>query len=70
MFAARSSEGTDSRSPAVLIGGTLYIFDLDVVPGASDYFTVRGDRYDVEGQAHRWGQMGVEVAVIRAEARP
>ena len=71
MVAGRSSaESADSRTPAVLTGLTLYIFDLAVVPGASDWFTVRGERYEVEGQAHRWGQMGVEVAVKRAEASP
>lgn len=71
MVAARSSdERADQNSPAVLTGLTLYLFDLDVVPGASDWFTVRGERYEVEGQAHRWGGMGVEVAVKRAEVQP
>lgn len=71
LVAGRTSvESTDSRRPAVLSGYALYLLDTDVVPGASDWFTVRGARWDVEGEAVRWGSMGVEVAVSRAAAQP
>jgi hypothetical protein len=71
LVAGRSNaESTDTRTPAVLVGLTLYFFNTAIVPGASDWFTVRGARYEVEGQAHRWGSMGVEVAVTRASAQP
>lgn len=65
-----STEATDPATPAVLTGYTLYLLDTDVVPTASDWFTVRGARWEVEGQAVRWGSMGVEVAVKRAAVRP
>lgn len=71
LVAGRSSiEATDPTQPSVLTGLTLYLLDTTVVPGASDWFTVRGERWDVEGQAVRWGSMGVEVAVKRAGLRP
>lgn len=65
-----SGESVDPRSPQVLIGLQLYFPRVASTPSASDWFTVRGERYEVEGQAHRWGGMGVEVAVKRAEATP
>lgn len=71
LVAARtSSENFDPRAPAVIVGKTLYLLDVTVEPGASDWFTVRGERYEVEGEAHRWGTKGVEVAVVRAEPNP
>lgn len=64
LVAGRSSvEGGNSRAPGVITDKTLYLLDTAVEPSPDDWFTVRGDRYDVEGQAHRWGDMGVEVAV-------
>lgn len=65
-----SSENTDTRNPAVIVGKTLYILDPTVEPTASDRFTVRGEEYEVEGEAHRWGSSGVEVAITRAGQRP
>lgn len=71
LVAARSAdEPDDSDRPAVIVGKTLYLLDPAVVPGASDWFTLRGDRYEVVGDAHRWGSSGVEVAVRRAKAKP
>lgn len=68
LVAGRSStESTSSRQPSVLTGKTLYLLDVDTEPSPDDWFIVRGDRYEVEGEAHRWGDMGVEVAVTRAE---
>lgn len=64
LVAGRSSvEGSNSRAPGVITGKTLYLLDITSEPSPDDWFTVRGDRYEVEGQAHRWGDMGVEVAV-------
>lgn len=69
--AARSAdESHDSRTPSVIVGKTLYLPSSAVEPSASDWFTIRGERYEVDGEAHRWGSAGVEVAVKRAEARP
>ena len=68
--AAGSSEQTDPDRAPVVTGKTLYLLDPGVVPGASDWFTIRGERYEVVGEAHRWGSYGVEVTVKRAEARP
>jgi hypothetical protein len=71
LVAARSAqEAFDPRAPAVIVGLTLYLLDTDVVPLASDWFTVRGERYEVDGEPHRWGSAGVEVAVKRAEVAP
>lgn len=70
MVAGRSaSESTRSDEPSVLTGKTLYLLDPTLVVSAADWFTVRGDRYEVEGEAHRWGSSGVEVAVQRASAQ-
>lgn len=65
-----SSENADSRAPAVLVGLTLYLLDTSIEPGPSDWFTVRGERCEVEGQPFRWGSAGVEVAVTRTGVRP
>ena len=65
-----SSESTDPRSPAVLVGKALYLLDATIEPGPSDQFIVRGETYEVEGEAARWGSFGVEVAIKRAGARP
>lgn len=71
LVAARSSnENADSRQPAVIVGKTLYLLDSSAEPGPSDWFTIRGDRYEVEGEPHRWGSSGVEVAVTKAAPRP
>lgn len=71
LVAARGSEEPgDAGRPQVITGKTLYLLDPDVLPGASDWFTIRGERYEVVGEAHRWGSYGVEVAVKRAEAKP
>lgn len=68
LVAGRSStESTSSRQPSVLTGKTLYLLDTDVEPSPDDWFRVRGERYDVVGESHRWGDMGVEVAVTRAK---
>lgn len=70
LVAARStSENQDPRSPAVLVGKTLYLLGVAAEPGPSDWFIVRGQRYEVEGESHRWGSAGVEVAVTRAAVR-
>lgn len=63
-------EAQDSRTPAVIVGKTLYLLDPSIEPTASDAFIVRGARYEVEGEAHRWGSSGTEVSVKRTEARP
>lgn len=66
LVAGRSSiEGSSSRTPGVIVGKTLYLLNTTVVPSVDDWFLVRGQRYDVEGEAHAWGDMGVEVAVTR-----
>lgn len=66
LVAARSTaEGSNPRAPGVITGKTLYLLDAVQEPSPDDWFTVRGDRYDVEGEAHRWGDMGIEVAVTR-----
>lgn len=71
LVAARgTSENADSQAPSVLVGKTLYLLDATIEPGPSDWFTIRGQRYDVEGESHRWGSAGVEVAVTRAGDRP
>lgn len=64
LVAARSAvENVGPNSPAVLVGEQLYLLDCDGEPGASDWFEVRGKRYEVEGEAHRWTGTEVEVAV-------
>jgi hypothetical protein len=71
LVAARSAqESFDPRAPAVIVGLTLYLLDTAIVPLASDWFTVRGERYEVDGESHAWGTAGVEVAVKRAEVAP
>jgi hypothetical protein len=72
LVAARGSgsETFDQRAPGVIVGETLYILDPAVVPGASDWFTIRGVRYDVEGEGFRWGSSGSEVAVRRSANQP
>ena len=75
MVAARagvrsSSENFDSQEAALIVGKTLYLIDVTVEPGASDWFTVRGERYEVEGEPHRWGQEGVVVALKRGDVAP
>ena len=65
-----SSENVDPKSPAVIVGKTLYILDPIVEPGPSDWFTVRGERYEVDGESIRWGSSGVEVAISRTGGRP
>lgn len=70
MFATRTDiELQDPNSPAVNLTKSLYLFDTSVVPGSSDQFVIRGETYDVVGEAHRWGSMGVEVIVQRSEGR-
>lgn len=72
LVAGRSSSENTGRSdqPALLVGKTLYLLDGTVEPSPSDSFEVRGERYDVQGEPHRWGSMGVEVAVARAGGLP
>jgi hypothetical protein len=71
MVAGRSAaESSGARTPAVITGKTLYLLDIATEPSEHDAFIVRGDRYEVEGEAHRWGDQGVEVAVVRAEQQP
>lgn len=69
-LSAATSEGFDSAEPGVIVGKTLYLLDATVEPGASDWFTVRGERYEVVGEPHRWGTAGVVVSVKRADVAP
>jgi hypothetical protein len=72
LVAARSSSENTGRpdEPALLVGKTLYLLNAAIEPGPSDSFEIRGERYDVVGEPHRWGSMGVEVAVARAGGLP
>ncbi len=71
LVAGRSTdESADPRSPRLIVGLTLYLLDTSVVPGVADYFVVRGWRYEVDGEAHRWADMGVEVPVKRTGTAP
>lgn len=73
VFAPRAStERADSRTPAVITGGTLYgLKGVTISP--LDQFTVDGVLYDVEGDAGHWvspftgRDFGYEVAVKRYE---
>lgn len=62
-----SSESFNSNSPDSVTKLTLYLQDTTIEPAVDDWFTVRGLRYDVDGPCHRWGTMGVEVNVKRAD---
>lgn len=57
------TENPGSNAPGVIVGKQLYLLDAKVEPGPSDWFEVRGKRYEVEGEAHRWSGTCVEVAV-------
>lgn len=71
VVAARSSsESAGSEGPGVLVGESLYILSPRYVPGPSDRILVRGQTYEVVGEAHRWGSAGVEVAIQRTGAKP
>jgi hypothetical protein len=61
-------ESVTATDAHVVTRWELYLLDTDVVPGADDWFTVRGDRHDVDGPAFRWGTRGVELTVKRASA--
>jgi hypothetical protein len=69
-LSAATTEAFDSREPGIIVGKTLYLLDATVEPGASDWFTVRGERYEVVGEPHRWGTSGVVVSVKRADVAP
>jgi hypothetical protein len=69
-LSAATSESFDSREPGVIVGKTLYLLDTSVEPSASDWFTIRGERYDVIGEPHRWGDTGVVVSLKRADVAP
>lgn len=68
LVAGRSSSENTGRpdQPGLLVGKTLYLLGTSAEPGPSDSFEIRGNRYDVVGEPHRWGSMGVEVSVQRA----
>lgn len=66
LVALRSSSEAFERAPHATEGYTLYLLEVDTVPGADDWFTVRGARYEVDGNAFRWGAMGVVINVKRA----
>lgn len=68
--AQASIESYDNDAAANVVRKTLYLLDTTVEPTASDWFTVRGQRYEVDGESHRWGSKGVEVNVKRAEVKP
>lgn len=71
LVADRSSvEPLNPNQPATTTGKTLYLERVDIEPGASDWFTVRGKRYEVDGEPHRWGTSGVVVNVKRADVAP
>lgn len=57
------AEGAGHNAPGVIVGKQLYLLDAPGEPGPSDWFEVRGKRYDVLGEAHRWSGTCVEVAV-------
>lgn len=64
LVAARTSaENASASRPGVIVGKQLYLLDAPAEPGASDWFEVRGARYEVDGQAHRWSGTQVEVSV-------
>ena len=64
LLAARSFlENVDVNSPAVVDLKQLYLLDAPGEPGASDWFEIRGQRYEAQGQAHRWSGTQVEVSV-------
>lgn len=56
-------ENAGNSAPGVIVGKQLYLLDAKVEPGPSDWFEVRGKRYEVEGEAHRWSGTCIEVAV-------
>jgi hypothetical protein len=67
LVAARTNvESVGQNSPGVVVGKSLYLLDAVTEPGPSDTFQVRGQTYEVVGEAHRWGSGGVEVAIQRA----
>lgn len=72
LVAARSSSENTGRpdEPALLVGKTLYLLNGTIEPSPLDSFEIRGERYDVVGEPHRWGSMGVEVSVERAGGLP
>lgn len=71
LVAARSAtESVDPNTPGVIVGKQLYLLDAPSEPGASDWFEVRGKRYEVDGEAHRWTGTEVEVAVKYAGDLP
>lgn len=72
VFAPRSStERSDPRAPAVIVGGTLYLKNVAV--SSLDEFTIDGIPYTVEGDPGHWvspftgRDFGYEVAVKRWE---
>jgi hypothetical protein len=72
LFAPRSSsERTDSRTPAVITGGTIYKRGPGLTVDANDRITISGvspmidGTWQVEGEPGYWGA-GTEVAVVRA----
>ncbi len=70
LFGARTNlENYGTDTAAVDLTKSLYILDPTKVPSSSDQYVIRGEVYDVVGDAHRWGSSGVEVIVKRTEAR-
>jgi hypothetical protein len=61
-----SVESVDANDPHTVTRWTLYLLDPTIQPGPSDWFTVRGARYEVDGQSFAWGSKGVELIVRRA----
>lgn len=66
---AGSSESDDPDDPQVIIRKKLHLLGVAADPGPSDRFIVRGHTYDVDGEPHRWGSMGVELVIARTEVR-
>jgi hypothetical protein len=56
-------ENADANSAGVVMVKDVYILDATAEPGASDWFEIRGQRYEMQGQAHRWSGSQVEVIV-------